>query len=72
MVIVWNNSHSILDNVFTFWEATPYTSKHNQDLAILLLDFEKACDLVDWAFLRGFDGQTWISSTVDQRSCCFI
>ena len=44
---------SILDNIFTFWEAVATAMKSKQNLAILLLDFEKAYDKVDWAFLEG-------------------
>ena len=42
---------SILDNIFTFWEATTQTIKTKKNLEILLLDFEKAYDKVDWEFL---------------------
>ena len=44
---------SILDNIFTFWESMAMATKTNQNLAILLLDFEKAYDRVDWGFLEG-------------------
>ena len=38
---------SIMDNVFTFWEASAVAVKNKQNLVVLLLDFEKACDRVD-------------------------
>ena len=44
---------SIMDNVFTFWEATAVAVKNKQNLVVLLLDFEKAYDRVDWNFLEG-------------------
>ncbi len=44
---------SILDNIFTFWEAVALAKKSKQEIAILLLDFEKAYDRVDWSFLEG-------------------
>ena len=44
---------SILDNIFVFWEAVAWAKKSKQNLAILLLDFEKAYDRVDWSFLEG-------------------
>ena len=43
---------SILDNIFTFWEAVSLARKRREPLAVLLLDFEKAYDWVDWAFLK--------------------
>ena len=42
---------SILDNITTFWEATSEATKTRQNLAILLLDFEKSYDRVEWPFL---------------------
>ena len=44
---------SILDNIFTFWEAVSIARLREEDMAILLLDFEKAYDRVDWGFLEG-------------------
>ena len=44
---------SILDNIFLFWEAVANSQERKEDLAILLLDFEKAYDRVDWSFLSG-------------------
>ena len=43
---------SILDNTFTFWEAVSLACMREEPLAVLLLDFEKAYDHVDWAFLE--------------------
>ena len=37
----------ILNNIFTFLEATEWAQHSGQHLAILLLDFEKAYDRVD-------------------------
>ena len=43
---------SIFDNIFLFWEMVALAHQHKQQLAILLLDFEKAYDKVDWDFLE--------------------
>ena len=43
---------SILDNIFTFWEAVSLARLAESPLAVLLLDFEKAYDRVDCVFLK--------------------
>ena len=43
---------SILDNIFTFWEANSLARMRVEPLAVLLLDFEKAYDRENWASLE--------------------
>jgi len=56
---------SILDNVFIAQKALGWAEKNNQDLVLLLLDFQKAFDKIKWNFLftalekLGFE-ETWI------------
>lgn len=50
-----------MDNVFTFYEAVEWSSTSHLPLAIMLLDFEKAYDRVDWEFLEGGVPPRWIS-----------
>ena len=39
-----------MDNLFLFWEAIALACKKEENLAILLLHFEKAYDQFDWEF----------------------
>ena len=55
----------ILDNLFLAFESIEWALESNQDMSMLLIDFEKAYDRVSWTFLRqtmskvGFS-VTWI------------
>ena len=42
----------ILDNIFLAFETIAWTRENGQDLSMLLLDFEKAYDRVNWTFLK--------------------
>jgi hypothetical protein len=42
---------SILDNTFLAQEALEWAVESDQDLVLLLLDFEKAFDSIKWGFL---------------------
>jgi hypothetical protein len=42
---------SILDNTFLAQEAQEWAEESNQDLVLLLLDFKKAFDIIEWSFL---------------------
>jgi hypothetical protein len=56
---------SIIDNVFLEIESMDWVVETNQPMVMLLLDFEKAYDRVEWGFLEGsmsalgFDS-TWV------------
>jgi hypothetical protein len=67
---------SILDNTFLAQEAQNWAEESNQDLVLLLLDFEKAFDRIEWSFLfkalekLGFSPQwiKWVSSLYGSAS----
>ncbi len=42
---------SIFDNTFLAQEAQVWAEESNQDLVLLLLDFEKTFDKIEWSFL---------------------
>jgi len=44
---------SIIDNVFLAFESMEWARESSQDMVMLLLDFEKAYDRVEWGFLDG-------------------
>jgi len=43
---------SIIDNIFLAYEAMDWAIESNQSMVMLLLDFEKAYDMVEWGFLE--------------------
>jgi hypothetical protein len=56
---------SILDNVFIAQESLNWAEESDQDLVLLLFDFEKAFNRIEWGFLFGAlerlgFGSTWI------------
>jgi hypothetical protein len=57
---------SILDNVFMAQEALGWAEESEQNLVLLLLDFKKTFDRIEWGFFfmalakSGFGG-TWVS-----------
>ncbi|MCO5608782.1 hypothetical protein L7F22_062998 [Adiantum nelumboides] len=62
---------SFLDNVVTFYEAVEWARQTDQPTAIMLLDFEKAYDRVDWV-LGGHITQDGISRCLDSRDFYII
>ena len=59
----------ILDNIFLAFESIEWALENQQALSMILLDFEKAYDRVNWTFLQqamermGFD-PTWIKQVM--------
>jgi len=59
----------ILDNIFLIYEAMEWAQESQQDLVILMINFEKAYDWVNWTFLKatmeklGFNRE-WIAQTL--------
>ncbi len=55
---------SILDNVFMAQEGLGWAEESNQDLVLLLLDFEKAFDKIEWDLFKALEklgfSRTWI------------
>ena len=41
----------ILENLVTSWETMHWAKADNQNLAMILLDFEKAYDKIEWHFV---------------------
>ena len=59
----------ILDNIFLAFEAIAWTRENQQELNMLLLDFEKAYDRVNWTFLKEVMGKmgfhpTWVKQVM--------
>jgi hypothetical protein len=58
----------ILDNVFLAFEAMEWANESDENLIMLLLNFEKAYDIINWTLLQesmrelGFSNQ-WIQWT---------
>lgn len=50
-----------LENLLTCWEAMRWVKESRQYAIILLLDFEKAYDRIDWGFYQYGDGMPWVS-----------
>jgi hypothetical protein len=57
---------SILDNTFLAQEAQNWAEESNQNLVLLLLDFEKAFDRIEWGFLFEALSRLGILPTMDQ------
>ena len=43
----------ILENLITSWEAMHWAKENGQEVAMILLDFEKAYDRIEWCFFIG-------------------
>ncbi|MCO5595506.1 hypothetical protein L7F22_049551 [Adiantum nelumboides] len=52
-ITLMSSDRNILDNVVTFYETVEWARLMEQPTVIMLLDFEKAYDRVDWGVLEG-------------------
>ena len=71
--------HSIFDNDFLAIETMDWTVESSQPMILLLLDFEKAYDMVEWDFSEGTIvapgfSPTWIAwtPTLYMDSWCYV
>lgn len=69
----------IVDNIFLAFEAMTWTRKNQQDLSMLLLDFEKTYDRVNWTFQQKTMVKmrfhiTWISQvmSLNENASAFV
>ena len=60
---------SVFGNIFLFWELSTSSMAKKEDLPILLLDFEKAYDRVNWDFL---EEAIRVSKSLDYSSGSFV
>ena len=43
----------VLENLITNWEAMHWAKENGQEVAMILLDFEKTYDRIEWCFVIG-------------------
>ncbi len=70
----------ILDNVFLAFEAMEWANESDRNLVMLLFDFEKTYDIINWTFLResmrelGFPNQwiQWITTLYEEAKTSVV